>query len=79
MKNLFLSMALVCATTGVFANSAHNTKISKISNRKAVECTVSATVAIPGGTAVTISSTSATCAAAVADVAAGVRAIRAQF
>jgi hypothetical protein len=81
MKNLFLSLTFLCATASVFASpvSNHTTKTYKLVDGKLVECTVTATVSIPGGTGVTISSTQPTCAQAVADVANGVKAIKNQF
>ena len=87
MKKTFALLALSLFVFDGYSNSnSKNANFLKmkvshgtiILSNKVVDCTVSATVSVYG-TGVTVSSTKATCAEAVADVAAGVKAIKAQF
>jgi hypothetical protein len=72
MKKVLFSLSLMFVSAMAFAgNSVETTPLVD-------ECTVTASISVYG-TGVTVSSTSATCAQAAQDVAAGVKAIRDMF
>ena len=78
MKKIILASAFSLMTLVSMAGT-EVVATQKVVASELFDCTVSATLSIPGGTGVTITSTKSTCAAAVADVAAGIKAIKDQL